>query len=226
MKVLLAEDDQRLGKIVKHMLEKESIQTDWVVRGDEVYDYVQASHYDVLILDWMMPGESGLEVCANLRKRNYQGAIIMLTAKDTVDDKVRGLNTGADDYLVKPFEFVELLARLQALARRSNNMIEPEIIEIGDLRLNRSAKTVSRVGAVIQLTRREFQILDLLAQNRGQVVPREVIIDRIWGINAEITSNNLDAYVRLLRRKIDEQYDPPLIQNIRGVGYKLEDKHA
>lgn len=226
MKVLLAEDDQRLGKIVKHMLEKEAIKVDWVVRGDEVHDYVQASHYDVLILDWMMPGESGLEVCANLRKRNYQGAIIMLTAKDTVDDKVIGLNTGVDDYLVKPFEFAELLARLHALARRSNNVIEPDTIEIGDLRLNRSAKTVSRAGEVIQLTGREFQILDLLAQNRGQVVPREVIIDRIWGINAEVTSNNLDAYVRLLRRKIDEQYNPPLIQNVRGVGYKLEGKYV
>lgn len=134
---MLAEDDQRLGKIIKHMLEKETIQVNWVVRGREV-----------------------------------------------------------------------LLARLQALIRRSINAIIPDIIKIGNLCLNRSIKTVSRAGAAIQLTGREFQIFDLLAQNCNKVVLREVIIDRVWGINAEITSNNLDAYVRLLRRKIDEQYDP------------------
>jgi DNA-binding response OmpR family regulator len=226
VKVLLAEDDQRLGKIIKHMLEKEAIQADWVVRGDEVFDYVQASHYDVLILDWMMPGESGLEVCANLRKRDYQGAIIMLTARDTVADKITGFNTGADDYLVKPFEFAELLARLQALTRRSSHAIMPDILKIGDLRLDRSAKTVSRAGIAIQLTGREFQILDLLAQNRGKVVPRDVIIDRVWGVNAEITSNNLDAYVRLLRKKINERSERPFIQNVRGIGYKLEDRYV
>jgi DNA-binding response OmpR family regulator len=226
MKVLLAEDDQRLGKIIQHMLEKEAIQVDWVSRGDEVHDFVQASHYDVLILDWMMPGENGLEVCANLRKKGYQGAIIMLTAKDTVDDKVAGLSTGADDYLVKPFEFAELLARLQALTRRSSNAITQDIIEIADLRLNRSAKTVSRAGTEIQLTGREFQILDLLARNCGKVIPREVIIDRVWGINVEITSNNLDAYIRLLKKKIDAPYNYPLIQNIRGIGYKLEGKNV
>ena len=131
MKVLLVEDDRRLGKLIKHLLENEAIQVDWILRGDEVRDYLRVSHYDVLILDWMIPGESGLEVCANLRKRGYQGAILMLTAKDTVDDRVTGLNSGADDYLIKPFEFAELLARLQALTRRSSQAIIPEVIEIG-----------------------------------------------------------------------------------------------
>jgi DNA-binding response OmpR family regulator len=224
MKVLLAEDDQHLGKILKHMLEKEDIQVDWVNRGDEVCDYVQASHYDVLILDWLMPGENGRDVCIHLRKANYQGAIIMLTAKDALKDRVEGLNSGADDYLVKPFEFMELRARLQALARRSNQKIQLDIMQIGDLQIDRSDKTVSRAGVIVQLTGREFQILDLLAQNRGRVVPREVIIERVWGIGAEITSNNLDAYVHLLRRKVDQQIEYPLIQSIRGIGYKLEDK--
>jgi DNA-binding response OmpR family regulator len=231
MRVLLAEDDQHLGKILKHMLEKEDIQVDWVARGDEVRDYVQASHYDVLILDWLMPGENGLDVCIHLRKENYQGAIIMLTAKDALGDKVAGLTSGADDYLIKPFEFVELRARLQALARRSNQKIQLDIIEIGDLRIDRLDKTVHRGGMIIQLTGREFQILDLLAQNCGRVVPREVIIERVWGIGAEITSNNLDAYVHLLRRKVEQQtvdqkIEYPFIQSIRGIGYKLEDKRV
>ncbi|HBE80324.1 MAG TPA: DNA-binding response regulator [Firmicutes bacterium] len=226
MKVLLAEDDRRLGKIIKHMLEKSGNQADWVMRGDEVADYLEASCYDVLILDWMMPGESGLDVCIHLRKKNYQGAIIMLTAKDLVEDKVRGLNSGADDYLIKPFEFEELYARLQALARRSNFPIQPDIMEIGDLRINCADKTVSMAGNIIQLTGREFQILHLLAQNIGSVVPREVIINRVWGIDDEITPNNLDAYIRLLRRKMDRPFAAPLIQNIRGIGYKLEGKNV
>ena len=224
MKVLFAEDDKHLGKIVTHMLEKENIQVDWVTRGDEVYDYIRVSHYDVLILDWLIPGENGLQVCVHLRKENYQGAIIMLTAKDTLDDKVKGLTSGADDYLVKPFEFAELYARLQALTRRSNQQIPQDIIQIGDLRIDRLDKTVSRAGIIIQLTSREFQILDLLVQNYGRVVPREVIIERVWGISAEITSNNLDAYVHLLRKKVDQRIEHPLIQSIRGIGYKMEDK--
>ena len=224
MKVLLAEDDKHLGKIVTHMLEKEDVLVDWVTRGDDVYDYIRVSHYDVLILNWLMPGESGLQVCVHLRKENYQGAILMLTAKDTLDDKVKGLTSGADDYLVKPFEFAELFARLLALTRRSNQQIPEDIIQIGDLKINRLDKTVSRAGIVIQLTAREFQILDLLVQNYGHIVPRDVIIERVWGISSEITSNNLDAYVHLLRKKVDHQMEHPLIQSIRGIGYKLEVK--
>jgi DNA-binding response OmpR family regulator len=224
MKVLMAEDDIHLGKIVSHMLKKENVEVDWVTRGEEVYDYIRVSHYDVLLLDWLMPGESGLQVCIHLRKENYQGAIIILTAKDNLDDKVKGLTSGADDYLVKPFEFAELYARLQALTRRSNQQIPQDIIQIGDLTINRLDKTVSKTGIIIQLTAKEFQILDILAQNYGHVVPREVIIERVWGISAEITSNNLDAHVHLLRKKVDQRMKYPLIQSIRGVGYKMEDK--
>lgn len=222
MRILLAEDDPRLGKLIKHMLEKENMRVDWVQRGDEVWELTRQWSYDVIILDWMMPGQSGIEVCAALREEGCNAGILMLTAKDTVDDRVLGLNTGADDYLVKPFEFAELLARVRALGRRGGMQFQEEIVQVGDLCINRSTRTVQRGNRVIQLTGREFQLLDLLVRNRGQVLPREVILDRIWGLETEVAQNNLDAYVRLLRKKIDLPDEPVLIQNVRGVGYRLE----
>lgn len=221
MRILLAEDDAKLGKLLKHMLEKEAFQIDWVIRGDAAIDYALHSAYDVIILDWMMPGGTGISVCDHLRKHHYQGAILMLTARDAVSDRVLGLDTGADDYLVKPFEFTELLARVRALSRRSTVKLKEEIIQVGSLVLNRSTRSVECGRDEIQLSAREFQLLDLLVQNRGRVVPREVILDRIWGLDASVSSNNLDAYVRLLRKKIPDQ-DGVKIQNIRGIGFKLE----
>jgi DNA-binding response OmpR family regulator len=146
----------------------------------------------------------------------------MLTARDAVDDRVLGLDAGADDYLVKPFEFAELTARLRALARRGIVPLQEEIVKTERLILNRTTHTVQSNNKEIQLTSREFQILDLLLQNNGRVVPREVIIDRIWGMDTEVTSNNLDSYVRLLRKKLDLPSTKPLIVNVRGIGYKLE----
>jgi DNA-binding response OmpR family regulator len=223
MYVLFAEDDLRLGKLMKHLLEKEEIQVDWVVQGDTALEYAAHSFYDVIILDWMMPGKSGIAVCEHLRKQGYENGILMLTAREAVEDRVLGLETGADDYLVKPFEFSELLARLHALSRRSSNKIIEDKVEIGNLVLNRITKNVKRGGRDIYLSKREFQMLDLFIKNKGQVLPREVILDRIWGLESEVTSNNLDAYVRLLRKKIDSPEDDILIHTIRGVGYKLGD---
>lgn len=222
MHILLAEDDLRLGKLIKHMLEKENHHVEWVQRGDDVFDLAFYTSYDVIVLDWMMPGESGVEVCHRLRKHDYQGAILMLTARDAVEDKVLGFDSGADDYLVKPFEFLELMARLKALSRRGTIGLKEEIVQYGDLILNRTTHTVKRGTREIQLTGREFQILDLLIENYGKVIPREVIIDRIWGLETEVTPNNLDAYVRLLRKKLNLSKDKPLIYNVRGIGYKLE----
>ncbi|MBP2627818.1 MAG: two component transcriptional regulator, winged helix family [Firmicutes bacterium] len=224
MRVLLAEDDARLGKLIKYMLEKAGIEVDWVVGGDMALEYALHSPYDVIVLDWMMPGQTGLSVCQQLRKCSYQGSILMLTAKDAVEDRVLGLDTGADDYFVKPFEFAELLARLRALARRSNTKLKEDIVQVGSLALNRSTRSVSRGGTEIQLTSREFQLLDLLIQNQGIVIPREVILDRIWGLESNVSSNNLDAYVRLLRKKISLSDEDVVIQNVRGVGYKLEEQ--
>ena len=222
MKVLLAEDDAKLGKLIKYMLEKNDISVEWVTRGDEIYEYATYDDYDVLVLDWMMPGESGVDACRRLRENGYEKAVLMLTARDAVDGRVTGLDAGADDYLVKPFEFAELLARLRALGRRSSQKIQQDVVQVGEFTLNRTAKVLKKQEQVIQLSPREFQIFDLLAQNLGIVVPREIILDRIWGLESEVSSNNIDSYVKLIRKKLDLGDGKTMIHTIRGVGYKLE----
>jgi len=222
MRVLLAEDDAKLGKLIKHMLEKSGVRVDWVLSGDMALEYAFYDPYDVIILDWMMPGQTGITVCDQLRKRGYHGAVLMLTAKDAVADRVLGLDTGADDYFVKPFEFAELLARLRALARRSSVRLTESIRQVGNLVFNGLTHCVRRGDAEVQLTSREFQLLDLLVRNQERIIPREVILERIWGLETEVSSNNLDAYVRLLRRKLSPFEDVVVIQTVRGVGYKLE----
>ena len=222
MRVLLAEDDARLGKLTKYMMEQNGIQVEWVKRGDEIVEYANYDDYDVLVLDWMMPGESGVDACKRLRENGYEKAILILTARDDVADRVTGLDAGADDYLVKPFEFAELLARLRALGRRSSQKIQQDVVKVGDFTLNRTAKVLKKKDQVIQLSPREFQIFDLLAQNLGIVVPREIILDRIWGLESEVSSNNIDSYVKLIRKKLDLGDGKTMIHTIRGVGYKLE----
>ena len=222
MRVLLAEDDARLGKLTKYMMEQNGIQVEWVKRGDEIVEYANYDDYDVLVLDWMMPGESGVDACKRLRENGYEKAILILTARDDVADRVTGLDAGADDYLVKPFEFAELLARLRAFGRRSSQKIQQDVVKVGDFTLNRTAKVLKKKDQVIQLSPREFQIFDLLAQNLGIVVPREIILDRIWGLESEVSSNNIDSYVKLIRKKLDLGDGSTMIQTIRGVGYKLE----
>lgn len=221
MRILLAEDDFLLGNLVKHMLLKNNIQVDWVINGEAAYDYAIHGCYDVVVLDWLMPVSTGIEACSRLRRDGYQSAILMLTAKDAIGDRVKGLDTGADDYVVKPFEFAELLARLRALSRRSLTTIQEETLRFGKFVLNRATRQVL-YEKEIQLSGREFQLLELLARNRNAVVPREVIIDRVWGLETEISSNTLDAYVHLLRKKLGLPADGVMITNVRGVGYKLE----
>ncbi|MBN6186852.1 response regulator transcription factor [Aneurinibacillus sp. BA2021] len=222
MRILLAEDDKKLGKLLSHMLGKEAYSVDWTTDGEEAYSLAQDQCYDLLILDWMMPGKDGVSVCHSLRKNGYQGAILLLTARDAIDDRVRGLDAGADDYLVKPFDFAELFARIRSLLRRSQLPIAEDIMQLGDLSLDCRQRIVQRGLETIQLTPREFQLLELLVRNHGHTVPRDTILDRVWGYDAEVTSNTLDAFVRLLRKKIDHPDGPTLIRNVRGVGYKLE----
>lgn len=224
MRVLLAEDDKRLGNLIQYMLQQNEILTTWTMNGSEIYEFARYDDYDVLVLDWMMPGENGVDACRRLREDGYQKAILILTAKDSIEDRVTGLDAGADDYLVKPFEFAELLARLRALARRSTQKIQQDIVSVGEFSVNRMAKVVKHKGEIVQLSPREFQIFDLLVQNLGIVVPRDIILDRIWGCDAEVSSNNIDSYVKLLRKKLDLSKGKTAIQTVRGVGYKLEAK--
>lgn len=223
MRILLAEDDTRLGKLILHMLKKEGFQADWVQNGTEAYEYASEGIYDLLILDWMMPGEDGPVVCQRLRKQGFQQPIILLTARDEINDRIHGLDSGADDYLIKPFEFAELFARLRALLRRSHRPIKEDVVQFKNFSLNRINQQIESNGININLTPREFQIMDLLLQNRGQVLTRELIMDRIWGYDADISVNNLDAYIRLLRKKLAPLKNSRLIHNVRGIGYKLED---
>ncbi len=223
MRVLLAEDDKRLGNLIKYMLEQKQVSVEWVVSGDMAYEYAMYDEYDVLILDWMMPIESGISTCKRLRENGYQKAIIMLTARDDVVDRVNGLDSGADDYLVKPFEFNELFARLRALGRRCSNKLQQDTLIVGDLILNRNNKMIEKAGVEVQLSPREFQILDLFVQNRGNVVSRDILLDRVWGMETEVSSNNIDAYIKFLRKKIEACDSQIIIQTIRGIGYKLEE---
>ena len=223
MKILLAEDDRHLGKLLEHMLKrKEGYSVEWYTNGAEALEFALASHYDVLILDWMLPEMDGISVCQKLRQNSYAGAILILTAKDSVLDRVKGLDSGADDYLTKPFEFEELFARVRVLARRNYAPLHQDVATLGNLTLDRSKRTLNRKGNEIPLTPREFHLLDLLIRNKGQVLTREVILDRVWGYHAEVENNSVDAYIKLLRKKIDEPGAKTIISSIRGVGYSVE----
>lgn len=221
MKILLAEDDINLGKLLSILLKKQNITVNWVQDGEAAYEAVYADGYDVLILDWMMPKLSGLDLCKRLREEEYQGKIIMLTAKDTLADKVEGLNKGADDYLVKPFELEELVARLHALSRRQAQY-SAENLRYGAYTLESSTYCLLYGTRRVELRPREFKLLELLLRNRGQVMPRAVLQDRIWGIDSDVTENNLDVHIRLLRKKITELNGEELIKTMRGVGYYVE----
>jgi DNA-binding response OmpR family regulator len=222
MLILLAEDDPKISKLLLHLLNKDGYQVDHAVDGGEVLMYHGMNQYEVIILDWMMPIMSGIEACIELRKQKYMGGILMLTAKDSLDDKVTGLEAGADDYLVKPFEYRELLARINALSRRSSKGLHEDLLLAGPFEMNRATKTITYNGSTINLSHREYQLFSLLLENNGKVVPRGTIIDRVWGIDGDVSPNNLDAFIRLLRKKIERPESPRFILNVRGIGYKVE----
>lgn len=223
MRILLAEDDMKLGKLIQYMLQQKGHFVDWVTSGDMAYEYAMFDPYEIIILDWMMPVESGIDACKRLRENGCESSILMLTARDSIEDRVVGLDGGADDYLVKPFEFEELFARIRALARRTNLKIQKETIAFGEFTLDRTQKLVKRWDSVIQLSPREFQILDLLVQNKGIVISRDRIIERVWGMESEVNSNIIESYIKLLRRKMGLDEAGTMIKTIRGIGYKLEE---
>lgn len=224
MLILLAEDDQKLAKLLIHLLNKDGYQVDHAKDGAEALLYAGMNQYDVLILDWMMPQKSGVEVTEALRANAFAGGILLLTAKDTLENKVEGLEVGADDYLTKPFEYRELLARLKALGRRSNKKIVDEVFQIGHFRMERSIKRILYNEVDLELSNREFQVFSLLLENNRQTIPRELILDKVWGIDQEVSKNNLEAFIKLLRKKIERAAGENVILNVRGVGYKVEIK--
>lgn len=221
MHILLAEDDPKLGRLIRYKLEKAAHNVDWAQDGQEAEDFLENAAYELLILDWMMPKKSGIELCRMLRERKDYTPILMLTAKDSVEDRVQGLDAGADDYLIKPFAFEELLARIRALGRRPVQHWQEEQLTVGDLSLNLRTLEVQQNGKPVQLTKREFQLLAYFMQHAGQILTRKRIMDAVWGLDADVTPNTVDAYVSMLRKKIDNPAHPQRIQSVRGMGYRL-----
>jgi DNA-binding response OmpR family regulator len=222
MKVLLIEDDEKIAKNIKEYLKKEGFRVDLAKDGEEGFYLAQNNNYDVLIVDWMLPKMSGIEVIKKLREKDILTPALILTAKSDIEDKVEGLNV-ADDYLTKPFDFEELVARIKALFRRSKN-IKENILKVGDLELNPDTKEVRRGGKNIELTAKQFELLKYLMINKGKIVSEEQISQNLWEMDEEINSNVINVYISHLRKKIDKDFDKKLIKTFRGMGFKISDE--
>jgi len=221
-KVLLIEDEVNVSAFIKRGLEEHACQVDVAYDGVTGKSLVLQNQYDVIILDIILPNSNGWEVCKSIRALRITTPILMLSALGTTDDKVKGLNLGADDYLTKPFKFKELQARINALSRRKYGS-DGDLIAIGSLEVNLAAKTVRREGRPITLTSQEFRLLEYLARNKGRVLSRMQLLENVWEMNFDPGSNVVEVYVNYLRNKIDKQYEAKLIHTVIGMGYVLKD---
>ena len=221
MRLLLVEDDHKIAGYVKRGLEEEGYAVDAAYDGRDGLDWALAAPYDLFILDVMLPGLDGFSLCRELRRQGIQAPVLMLTARDAVDDRVDGLDAGADYYLVKPFAFRELLARLRALLRRAADAPKRTVLQAGDLTLDTRTQRVQRGERTIELTAKEFAVLECMMRDPGRVLSRTVIADHVWSYDAYNQSNVIDVYIRNLRRKIDDDSERKLIETVRGVGYRV-----
>jgi two-component system OmpR family response regulator len=220
VRVLVVEDEVKLGGLLQRGLSEEGHAADIARTGDDALWMAAAVDYDAIVLDVMLPGRDGFEVCRELRERGVWAPVLMLTARTAVSDRVAGLDAGADDYLPKPFAFAELLARLRALARRGAPE-RPAVLEVGSLRLDPAARTVHRGDAQIGLSPKEFALLETFMRRPGQVLSRYQLLERAWDIGYESRSNVVDVYVRYLREKIDRPFGVEQLETVRGAGYRL-----
>jgi len=223
MRVLIVEDHVKMAGLIKRGLEKEGMATDVAANGEDALWRAGATEYDAIILDVMLPGIDGFEVCRRLRADGVWAPILMLTARDAVRDRVAGLDGGADDYLTKPFSYSELLARLRALVRRGP-VERPAELRVGDLRFDLSRRQVWRGQAEIQLSPKEFAILETFMRRPGEVLSRFQLLEHAWDYEYENRSNVVDSYIRLLRRKVDRPFGVESIETVRGVGYRLREE--
>ena len=220
MRLLVVEDEKKLNELIRKKLEKEYYGVDSCFDGEEAVRYVEGTEYDAIILDIMLPKLDGFEVIKRIREKKNKVPILLLTARDNIDDKVKGLDYGADDYLVKPFIFEELMARIRVLLRRNSGNAD-NVITIANLKVDLDAKLVFRDDVLIKLSGREYSILEYLIRNKGKILPRERIENHIWNYEYEGGTNVIDVYIRYLRKKIDDSYTPKLIHTVRGLGYVL-----
>jgi len=224
MRVLVVEDEPKIASYLKQGLEENGYGVDVAHTGTEALDWVAVVDFDMILLDILLPGMDGLEVCKHLRANNIQTPILMLTARDTIQDRVAGLDTGADDYLVKPFALPELLARLRALSRRRGETYTNPVLKVADLSLDTRTHRASRAGVDIELTTKEYSVLHYLMSHPEQVLTRDMIADHVWNYDAYHQSNVVDVYIRNLRRKIDDPFEHKLIQTVRGTGYRISNE--
>jgi len=222
MKILVVEDEIKTGDYLRQGLVEAGFVVDLVRDGHDGLHQALHEHYDLLVLDVMLPGMDGWSVLRELRRSGQEVPVLFLTARDAVEDRVHGLELGADDYLVKPFAFSELLARVRTLLRRGGKAKEAELLRAADLELDLLRRRVSRSGQRIDLTAKEFALLELLLRRQGEVLPRSLIASQVWDMNFDSDTNVIEVAVRRLRAKVDDGFEPKLIRTVRGMGYVLE----
>lgn len=222
MKILLIEDEVKTGSYLKQGLTEASYSTDWTQDGSSGLELALSEEYDLIILDVMLPTMNGWQVLKSLRDAGKQTTVLFLTARDHIEDRVKGLELGADDYLIKPFAFAELLARIRTLLRRSTRSVSEDVLQIADLELNLLRRRAHRAGHRIDLTAKEFGLLELLMRHQGEILPRSLIASQVWDMNFDSDSNVVEVAIKRLRNKIDAGYSPQLIHTVRGMGYVLD----
>ena len=222
LKILIVEDEPKTGDYLRQGLREAGYAVDLVTRGTDGLHLAMEGDHDLVVLDVMLPGLDGWQVLQRLRARGHHMPVLMLTARDQVEDRVKGLELGADDYLVKPFSFAELLARVRTILRRGRSGLEASSIRVADLELDLLRRRVTRAGRRIDLTAKEFGLLELLMRRHGEVLPRSLIASQVWDVNFDSDTNVIEVAMRRLRAKVDEGFEPRLIQTVRGMGYVLE----
>jgi DNA-binding response OmpR family regulator len=226
MKVLLVEDEPNVVSFIRRGLIEANHEVSVAMDGVTAWQMIQANTPDLIILDIMLPSMNGIELCRKIRGQQIPTSIIMLTALGTSENVVTGLDSGADDYMIKPFKFSELLARMTAVTRRATGQTAPDVITIDDLIIDTRGKTVKRGDDRITLTAKEYNLLEFLARNKGRVFTRMEILERVWDINFDMNTNVVDVYINYLRRKVDKQREKKLIQTVVGIGYVLREEEA